>query len=88
MKSLIYRRIVQAFSTLDVAASMNGVEDIVSDGGARSLTILFSSLPQLNQTVILFLLDHLVRYVCLPFNCILSLSCDNTYLLSIFQCQQ
>ncbi|KZS09651.1 putative Active breakpoint cluster region-related protein [Daphnia magna] len=57
----LYPHFLQAFSTLDVAASMSGVEDITSDGGARTLTILFSSLPQLNQTVILYLLDHLVR---------------------------
>ena len=48
---------------LDVAASMIGVEDVSCDGGAKTLIQLFSSLPQMNQSVIVFLLDHLVRYV-------------------------
>ena len=53
--------VLQAFSKLDAAASLNGGEDMEEDSGVRALTQLFSSLPQLNQNVILYLLDHLVR---------------------------
>jgi len=57
----LYPRFLQAFSTLDVSASLHGVEDIEVEGGARTLTQLFSSLPQVNQKVIGYLLEHLVR---------------------------
>ena len=40
---------------------MNGVEDVSCEGGAKILIQLFSSLPQVNQSVIVFLLDHLCR---------------------------
>nr|CAG4643078.1 EOG090X0302 [Ilyocryptus agilis] len=56
----LYPHFLHAFSTLDVKASMTGV-DIAAEGGARTLIQLFSSLPQVNQNVITFLLDHLVR---------------------------
>ncbi|XP_046636503.1 active breakpoint cluster region-related protein-like [Daphnia pulicaria] len=61
----LYPHFLQAFSTLDVA-SMNAVEDITitRDVGVRNLAILFSSLPQLNQTVIMHLLDHLICVNC------------------------
>ena len=54
---------MQAFSTLDVSACMSGVEEPSVQGGTRSLVQLFSSLPKVNQNVIVYLLDHLVRYV-------------------------
>lgn len=42
---------------------MNCLEDGGNDPGAKTLIRLFSSLPQLNQSVIKFLLDHLVKCV-------------------------
>ena len=58
----LYHDFIKAFYSLssgsiDTSAEANNLVEV----GTRSLIYLFSSLPKLNQTILVYLLEHLVR---------------------------